>query len=279
MTRFLLAVLIGVGLTLAWQSYGEEAKQIVGPWARDTLLPRWTAPQVDAAPKQTRSTPFGDITDAEVAKTSAALAQQLEAMARDLAMIRGSTEQLATKQQEMAQSIATLQANIEQKLGSPPVPPAVAMPPNAPRPLDDDDVATLAPAAIPAQPRTAAVTPLPRPRPALAAPGAVVPKPDVSEQPMSKPDEPAIEAPKAAEPPPVTAVAPVPRMVLPGAPAARPESAGESRGVALPTQPPARGTSRRRRPPCRRCSRSTEFTPPFRQAIGGMREDQPKRKR
>jgi hypothetical protein len=130
MTRFLLAVLIGVGLTLAWQSYGEEAKQIVGPWARDTLLPRWTAPQVDAAPKQTRSTPFGDITDAEVTKTSAALEQQLEAMARDLAVIRGSTEQLATKQQEMAQSIATLQAIIEQKLGSPPVPPAVAMPPN-----------------------------------------------------------------------------------------------------------------------------------------------------
>jgi hypothetical protein len=29
--------------------------------------------------------------------------------------------------------------------------------------------------------------------------------------------------------------------VLPGAPA-RPESAGESGGVALPTQPPARGT-------------------------------------
>jgi hypothetical protein len=136
MTRFLLAVLIGVGLTLAWQSYGDQAKQIVGPWARDTLLPRWTAPQVDSAPKQPRSTPVGDITDAEVAKSSAALMQaalmqQLEAMARDLAMIRGDTEQLATKQQEVAQSIATLQANIEQKLGSPPVPPAAAaLPPN-----------------------------------------------------------------------------------------------------------------------------------------------------
>jgi hypothetical protein len=136
MTRFLLAVLIGVGLTLAWQSYGDQAKQIVGPWARDTLLPRWTAPQVDSAPKQPRSTPVGDITDAEAAKSSAALMQpalmqQLEAMARDLAMIRGDTEQLATKQQEVAQSIATLQANIEQKLGSPPVPPAAAaLPPN-----------------------------------------------------------------------------------------------------------------------------------------------------
>ena len=79
-----------------------------------------------------------------------------------------------------------------------------------------------------------------RPPPPPAPPGPVVPKPDASEQPMSKPDVPAAEAPKAAEPPPVTAVAPAPRVVVPGAPAARPESAGESRGVALPTQPPAR---------------------------------------
>jgi hypothetical protein len=135
MTRFLFAVLIGVGLTLAWQSYGDQAKQIVGPWARDTLLPL-TAPQVDAAPKQPRSPPVGDITDAEAAKSSEALMQpalmqQLEAMARDLAMIRGNTEQLATKQQEVAQSITALQANIEQKLVSPPVPPAAAaLPPN-----------------------------------------------------------------------------------------------------------------------------------------------------
>jgi hypothetical protein len=142
MARFLLAVLIGVGLTLAWQSYGEETKQIVGPWARDTitshapslvwLLPSWTEPrpQVDVAAKETRSAPSGDVTNAEVAKTSEVLMQRLEAIARDLAMIRGSTEQLATKQQEMAQSIATLQANIEQKLASPPGPPAIATPPN-----------------------------------------------------------------------------------------------------------------------------------------------------
>ncbi len=124
----------------------------------------------------------------------------------------------------------------------PPAPPAWARPPRPLEPdVDDDEVATVPPAAIPAKPRTAAVTPLPRPRPAPAAPGPVVPKPDASEQPMSTPDEPAAETPMAAEPPPVTATAPTPRVVLPGAPAARPESAGESRGVTLPTQPPARG--------------------------------------
>ena len=123
----------------------------------------------------------------------------------------------------------------------PPVPPTGARPPRPLEPDDDDDVATLPPTAIPAQPRTAAVTPLPRPRPALAAPGLVVPKPGASEQPMSKPDVPAAETPKATEPPPVTAVAPTPRVVLPGVPPAPPERAGESREVALPAQPPARG--------------------------------------
>jgi hypothetical protein len=124
----------------------------------------------------------------------------------------------------------------------PPAPPKGARPPRPLEPEDDDDVATVPPTAIPAQPRTAAVTPLPRARPALAAPGLVVPKPGAFEQPMSKPDVPAAETPRATEPPPVTAVAPAPRVVLPGAPPAPLEGAGGSRGVALPTQPPARGT-------------------------------------
>jgi hypothetical protein len=65
-------------------------------------------------------------------------------------------------------------------------PPPASAPPawaRSPRPLErdhDDKMATLPRAASPAQPRTAAVTPLPRPRPVLAAPGPVVPKPDVS---------------------------------------------------------------------------------------------------
>jgi hypothetical protein len=117
------------------------------------LLPRRTEPpshvddapkksQADTAPKQSRSVPWRDVTDAEVAKSSATSSepgQPLEAMARDLASIRSSTEQLAAKQQEMADSLAKLQAGIEQKLStlqaeieqkqaSPTVPQAVATP-------------------------------------------------------------------------------------------------------------------------------------------------------
>jgi hypothetical protein len=169
MARFSLAVLIGIGLTLAWQSYGEEAKRVVGPWARDMitshvpslawLLPNRTEPpsrvddapkktQGDNAPKQSRSVPWRDVTDAEVLKLPATSSEpgQLEAMMRDLASIRRSTEQLAAKQQEMADSLAklqagidqklsTLQAEIEQKQASPTLPRAVATPSEAtPRP-------------------------------------------------------------------------------------------------------------------------------------------------
>jgi hypothetical protein len=121
----------------------------------------------------------------------------------------------------------------------PSAPPAWARPPRSLDPDDDDEVASLPPAAIPqAKPRTAAVTPLPRPRPALGPASPLLPKPDASDQPASKPDIPAAEAPRAAEPPPVTAAAPAPRVVLPGGPAAKQESAGETRSAA-PTPEPA----------------------------------------
>ncbi len=121
----------------------------------------------------------------------------------------------------------------------PSAPPAWARPPRSLDLDDDDEVAGPPTGAIPqAKPRTAAVTPLPRPRPALGAPSPFVPKPDASEQPASKQDVPAAEAPKTAEPPPVTAAAPAPRVVLPGGPAARQENVGEPRSVA-PTPEPA----------------------------------------
>jgi len=156
MARFVLAVLIGIGLTLAWQSYGEDAKQIVGPWARDTitsqapslasLLPDWTKPQPQpqpqAEPKQTSSSPVRDLpADEAIVRTgtvpppaaiSPELTQRLETMARDLAAMGRSLEQLAAKQDQIVGKIGTLQTQIEQKLASPPVPPAARD--NAPRP-------------------------------------------------------------------------------------------------------------------------------------------------
>jgi hypothetical protein len=147
MARLLLAVLIGIGLTLGWQSYGEGAKQTVGPWVRDTitekapslswLLPSWTKPQpqplpradeapqpiqVEAAPKQPRALPFRDVTDTELPTPASPAPPEppsLDTIARDVAAIRLSTEQLAAKQQQLADGLETLRTAINEKLGGP----------------------------------------------------------------------------------------------------------------------------------------------------------------
>jgi hypothetical protein len=170
--RFLLAVLLGVGLTLAWQSYGEDAKEFIGPWAKETiatyapslgsLLPSWTtaatpqqpaakstgsSPGTGAAARQVPSSPVRDLPlDEAVVRpvatqpvatqpagpASPELAQRLDAITRDLAAVGRTLEQLAAKQDQVTEKITTLQAQIEQKLSSPAVPPAPRD--NAPRP-------------------------------------------------------------------------------------------------------------------------------------------------
>jgi hypothetical protein len=121
--RVFLAVLIGVGGTLAWQSYGGE---MVRTWAPSL---GWLLP----------------VSSLEVpapAVTSADLQQQLKPVALDLAIVRRSVEQLAInqdqlarKQDQMAQVIAGLQAaeqDISQKISTPPPPKTAYVPPPKP---------------------------------------------------------------------------------------------------------------------------------------------------
>jgi hypothetical protein len=120
--RFAVAVLIGVGATLAWQSYGGE---MVRAWAPSL---GWLLPASPPDP----------------AVTSTELQQQLKPMAIDLALVRRSEEQLAAnqdqlarKQDQMAQAIATMQAaeqDISQKILAlaPPAPKTVRVPPSKP---------------------------------------------------------------------------------------------------------------------------------------------------
>ena len=105
LARFSIAVLIGVGATLGWQSYGDMAKEMViarAPTLAWLLSISTTKPPV-------------------VAATSPGPAQQLAPLAFNLDIVRRSVEQIAAKQEEMAQSIATLQAveeDIRQKTSS-----------------------------------------------------------------------------------------------------------------------------------------------------------------
>ena len=110
--RISIAILIGVVATAAWRSNGDKAKAIVG-----ILAPSlgWLLP---------------DSTTTAGASTSRELVQQLAPIARDLAAVRRSMEQLAVKQEQMDQNIVTLQAieqEIRQKVMSSP-PPARAAP-------------------------------------------------------------------------------------------------------------------------------------------------------
>jgi hypothetical protein len=115
--RFCIAVLIGVGATLGWQSYGDEAREMLAARAPELV---WLLPA--SAPKSRV---------AAVAPASPAL--QLEPLVTGLEIVRRSVEQLAAKQEQMAQNISALQAideDIRQKVSSPPpapVQPAAAI--------------------------------------------------------------------------------------------------------------------------------------------------------
>jgi len=110
LTRFFIAVLIGIGATLAWQSHGDAAREMVV--ARAPLL-GWLLSVSTKSPA--------------VAATAPDPLQQLEPLASNLDVVRRSVEQLAAKQEQLAQSLATLQAvqeDIRQKVSSPPPSPS-----------------------------------------------------------------------------------------------------------------------------------------------------------
>jgi hypothetical protein len=162
MFRIFIAVLIGIGATLAWQSYGDEAKEMVRTWAPSLgpLLPvsAMKSPpdsQVSAQDESpSRSSPAA-------AAPSPGVLQQLEPMARDLAAVRRGLEQLAARQEQMAQNIAALQAaeqDIRQRMSSPPPSRAVPTPPRKP-PQPAAQSSAVQPSSVPPPP--AAQPPLP----------------------------------------------------------------------------------------------------------------------
>jgi hypothetical protein len=129
LARFFLAVFIGVGGTLAWQQ-GDEVAEFVRTWVPSL---GWLLPV------STTKAPAPAVTSTE-------LQQQLKPMAIDLALVRRSIEQLganqdqlARKQDQVVQAIATLQAaeqDISQKILAlaPPAPKAVHVSPKPAQP-------------------------------------------------------------------------------------------------------------------------------------------------
>jgi hypothetical protein len=162
--RFFFAALVGVGVTLAWQSYGDQAVDMMRTQAPSLAewLPASISKPADAplGASQQQLKPALAAADQQLPAIapagSADLVQQLKPVAIDLTAVKESLERLAAEQAKLTQSIDRLergQQAINQKLSSMaapkpvvhtptpkpvqrPAPPAVQSPTQAPsRPL------------------------------------------------------------------------------------------------------------------------------------------------
>ena len=138
LVRFLIVFSIGVGTTLAWQSYGDAARAMIATsWPQlASLAPEPVSvsqPAPTAAPQATASPELQQLKE-DLAQLKQEL-QQLKEIPAALASLRQSVDQLAGSQQEIAGTIAKLAA---QKPASPPRPapaPKPLTPPSAPKSL------------------------------------------------------------------------------------------------------------------------------------------------
>ena len=103
--RYSIVFLIGIGVTLAWQSYSDEAMEMIRTEAPSLA---WLLPVSTAKP------PPDDQASATAAVASAELVQQLKPMAFDLAIVRRSVEQLATTVEQLAAKQDQLAAKQDQ---------------------------------------------------------------------------------------------------------------------------------------------------------------------
>jgi hypothetical protein len=113
LARFLITFCIGVAATLAWQSYGDAAREMI---ANSAPQVSWLAPR--AAPVQ--------IPPNTVASAPSPDQQQLKAMLLGIGAMRQSVDQLAAAQERMTNEIRAAQQEILDKISMPPPRPAAA---------------------------------------------------------------------------------------------------------------------------------------------------------
>src|SRR5262245_54560108 len=220
--RFVIAAFIGGACILAWQSYGEAAKQKLASWAAQLgwmqLLPglkpsgavvqesppdsaqaasaAQTAPDVaapnapavqefspDSAQAASDARTASDVAPIAPAVPSPEVQQQLEAMARDLAALRQSVNQLAVGQEQMTRDIATLKTSALQ-----PKPTAAPARKPVPNPASQAAPKIIAAPALP-PPMPPPLQTAPQISPTLPSPGPplVQPAPEISVAPPGPP--------------------------------------------------------------------------------------------
>jgi hypothetical protein len=116
--RFLIAFCVGVAATLAWQSYGDAAREVVA-----SKYPQlgWLAPE--AAVAQTAP-------DRIVPPITSPDPQELKAMSLALAAVRQRVDEIAAGQEQMTRAftieVRATEQNILDKISVPPPQPAAA---------------------------------------------------------------------------------------------------------------------------------------------------------
>jgi hypothetical protein len=149
--RYLVAILIGVAATLAWQSYGETTKQIIAtrapelgwsPEAKQMIATSiqwigWTKPP--AGPEK-QPPPV-----AQTAPTTPSL--DPGQVQQNFAAMRGAVQELAAGQNQVAHEIAMLQSAVMEILEKMPAPPPQppATPAHKPTPVPPSSRAPIAP--------------------------------------------------------------------------------------------------------------------------------------
>ena len=151
-SRLFIAVLIGMGATLEWQSHGDQAKEMVRTWAPSLS---WLLPVSTKSPHDDQAS------IAAAVVTSAELVQQLKPVILNLAIVRQGVDQLAAtikqltaQQEKMAQDIALLQAiehDIREKLSTLPQPRPVAQ---RKTPQSTGQSSTIQPSSVSPEPST-----------------------------------------------------------------------------------------------------------------------------
>jgi hypothetical protein len=160
-TRYLLAICIGAAATLAWQSYGEAAKQMFAAkapelgWSPETKRVianwveqlGWTKPPATSAVRPSafetpQAAPVAQTAPENVTPKAPAASidpEQVHQMAMDLTALRQTVERLAAGQDQVTREIARLEAADGEILAKvtpapPPPPPIAAAPAVAGRP-------------------------------------------------------------------------------------------------------------------------------------------------
>src|SRR5262249_34830934 len=120
LARFLITLCIGVGGTLAWQSYGDAAREMI---AKSSPQLSWLAPQAAVV-----QTPPAVQTSPNMVASAAPSPdqQQLKAMSLGIAAMRQSVDKLQNQMTNEITKLRAAQQEILDKISMPPPRPAAA---------------------------------------------------------------------------------------------------------------------------------------------------------